>query len=173
MLTLGPNSKNVLKTRKHEITTTDKLNWKMTGQSFSNSSLSVCSNSRPVPRAQVYQAAARLCCARNVPFFFGTILGGGGRSFSDPEPPGAWGPPPVFTLMPANVLPQRLIDFNASDFLKKCQPPPTLRGGGRSCLGPSPPGGPKHPSAFARTRPLFFHAPPLWRPPRKTNLLDL
>ena len=98
--------------------------------------MSVCSNSWPAPRAKVYRAAARLCCATNFPFSFGTVLGGGGRSFSDTKPPEASGPMPIFTPKPVNVFPQGLLDFAASDASQFSGPHRLGGGGGRSCLDP-------------------------------------
>ena len=151
--------RTMMKARKHEIATTDNMNWNMTGQSFSKSRLSVCSNSRPALRAKVYRGAVRLYCARNVSFSFGTVLGRGGRSLSDPKPRGAWGPAPVFTLTPVSLFRQRLIDFATSYFSKRFQSPPTRRGGSE-LFGPQAPGGPEGLRPSSRTR-----AAPLWCAP--------
>ena len=72
-------------------------------------------------------------CATNFPFSFGTVLGGGGRSFSDTKPPGASGPMPIFTPKPVNVSPKRLLDFAASD-TSQVSGPHRLGGGGVSEL---------------------------------------
>ena len=143
MLTLGPNSKNVLKTRKHEIATT-------------NSSLSVCSNSRPAPRAKVYQAAARLCCARNVPFSVAPFWAGGVGAFRTPSPRGHGDRRLFSRSCPRTFPPSGSSIFTRLIFKNKCQPPPTLRVGGSELFGPQPPGGSEASVRLRAHAPSFF-----------------